>query len=185
MLIIEFICSAFILFAIYLACSCLWHERKARVPPVPVLPHVKRRALKLALKHTDASAPYKIIDLGCGWGGVMLSLARVYKKATITGYEISPWPYRFAKLRTALKGKRVRVRRQNIFDADISDQDIIYCYLHPETLKELRPVFETLKPGALIISCSFPIPEWTAIAREDVAGVVNIPIFIYKINEKK
>jgi 2-polyprenyl-3-methyl-5-hydroxy-6-metoxy-1,4-benzoquinol methylase len=177
----DYLFSAFILFAIYLACSCLWHERKARIPPVPVLPHVKRRAIKLALEHTDATANYKIIDLGCGWGGVMLSLARTYKNAHITGYEISPWPYRFAKLRTLFKRRRIKVTQQDFFTADIADQDLVYCYLHPETIKELRPKFQTLKHGALIISCSFPIPEWTPMATTTLKLPVKLPIYIYKV----
>lgn len=183
--IIDFLCSAFIVFAIYLACSCLWHERKARVPPVPVLPHVKRRAIKLALQHTDADGSYNITDLGCGWGGVLLSLAQTYKNAHITGYEISPWPYRFARLRTLFKRQRIKIKRQDFFDADIAEQDIVYCYLHPETIKDLRPKFQTLKQGALIISCSFPIPDWTPMAQDELTAPVKLPIFIYKIGTEK
>jgi hypothetical protein len=181
----EYLFSAFILFAIMLACSCLWHERKARIPPVPVLPHVKRRAIKLALAHSDADAAYNIVDLGAGWGGVAASLARTYKNAQISGYEISPWPYRFAKMRSLFGGGRITMKRQDFFKADLANEDIVFCYLHPEIMRDLRPQFQTLKTGALIVSCSFPIPDWSPLATAEVRAPMRLPIYIYKIEHKK
>jgi hypothetical protein len=176
----EVFSSVIIVFAIYLAWSCLWCKHETRIPPVPVMPKIKRRAIQLAEKYSDREAPYHIADLGAGWGGVLVALSRRYKNATLTGYELSPWPYRFAKIRAALNRRRFDVRKEDFFTADISNYDIVYCYLSPTLMSELIPQFKTMKAGALIVSCSFEIASWTPLAKEVITGLVDIPIYIYR-----
>lgn len=183
MTIFDIISSLLIVFAIYLAFSCLWSEKHTGVTPTPVLPWIKKRAIKLIEKHTDTEKHYKIVDLGAGWGGVLASFGRKYPNAVLEGYEISVWPYRFAKLRALLNGGRFTIKQEDFFQIDISDCDIAYCYLNPTFMAELIPQFQTMKPGALIVSCSFQIPNWTPYAQEVVKGVVDIPIYIYKIKK--
>ena len=173
--------SLIILVAIYIACSCLLFQKNIVVPPVPVLPWVKNKAIKIALKHSDKDASYKIADLGSGWGGVLKLLSRSYKNSTIHGYELSPWPYRVARIRAWLNGKGFTVDKKSFLTEDLSAYDILYCYLHPKLMKDLVPQFKTLKSGSLIISCSFEIPEWQPLETSSVKGVVDIPIYIYKV----
>ncbi len=176
----EIISSLFIVFAMYLAWSCLWCKHETRIPPVPVMPKIKHRAIALGAQYADKDAPYSIADLGAGWGGVLKALSRHYKNASIVGYELSPWPYRCAKIRAWLNAQRFTVKKENFFMADISGCDIVYCYLSPTLMEELIPQFMTMKAGALVISCSFEIASWTPIAKDVVSGIVDIPIYIYK-----
>lgn len=49
----------------------------------------------------------------------------------------------------------------NAFKHDLSDTDVVYLFLMPETYEKIRPKFEAeLKPGARVISYVWPIPDW-------------------------
>ncbi|MBI1326902.1 MAG: hypothetical protein GC136_04585 [Alphaproteobacteria bacterium] len=160
--------------------SILYFERKGFVISMPVMPWVYGRVKKLLLAHTDTTKPYRIAELGSGWGGPLLSLARSYKQAELTGYEISPVPYFISKLRTFFH-RRIKIFNANFFGVDLSGFDIIYCYLLPRDLEALKPAFLTMKKGSLVVSCSFPVEGWQTIEADNVKAGVNVPVFLYRI----
>lgn len=159
---------------------CLFYEKRVGVSPTPVLPWVRRRALNMALAHTDRNAAYNVADLGCGWGGLMTALVRKYPRAHVTGYEVSYPPYLASILRTFAR-RRLRVVRRDFMEQDLSAYDIVFCYLSHRHMLALRPKLAALKPGSIVVSCSFPIPEWTPTAQDTVKGIVPIPVFLYRV----
>lgn len=173
-------CAALILLFLVIA-TCLWQEKSLRISATPTLPWVKRRALALLRAHTDADKAYQIADLGCGWGGILLSLAKLYPNAHLTGYEASLWPYWASRLKAAIIGRRLTVLRQDFFRLSLAEYDIIFCYLSPYHMDQLRPQLAALAPGSIVISNAFPIPGWEPTASDMVGGIVKIPIFLYRI----
>lgn len=177
----DLIQSCVILAAIALALLCTWYEKKAGIVPAPVLPWVRWAAIRLLQKHVGDHKVQKIGELGCGWGGMVKLLARRFPQAHITGYEISPAPYVISRLRTCFMRKRVTITRRDFFTDDLSRYDLIFCYLSPRHMEKLKPQLATLKPGSLIVSCSFPIPGWTPLDSVTVWSLVRIPVCLYRV----
>lgn len=114
------------------------------------------------LKMSEAAElqPGQIVyDLGCGKANLLTAAAEVFGVKGI-GYEISPWPYFWAKWRIWLSGADVKMHMQNFFQADIKNADVVFCYLFPQVMVQLEPKFiSELKPGARVVSYAFTLPN--------------------------
>jgi predicted RNA methylase len=108
----------------------------------------------------------KIYDLGAG-NGLLVNLAAA-KGANSIGYEISiPLViyYYFRKIFFHYKGS---VRWGNFFNKDISDADIVFCYLLPHSTNKVGDkIYPQLKNGAKIVSNGFQIEGMKPITVED------------------
>lgn len=118
-----------------------------------------------------------VIDLGSGHGEILFSAARSGARAR--GYERSWILGIITKLRQLwnTRGRSIEVVRRDLFTADIHDADVVTCYIFPKAMAQLRIKFEAeLKPGARIVSATFPIHGWNAA---QVIHIANRPIFLY------
>ena len=94
-----------------------------------------------------------VYDLGCGDGEVLLQAAKIGAKGV--GVEIDPARYLVAKLRMSKNGyeDKVKIKRKNFFNENISNASVIVVYLVPKTLEKLIPKFKKeLKKGTKIVS---------------------------------
>jgi predicted RNA methylase len=100
-----------------------------------------------------------VYDLGSGDGRILIAAAAKHGARAI-GYEIDPKLVEQSRARIArLKlADRVEVREGNLFEADLSQADVVTLYLSPTMNAKLLPQFEAMKPGARIVSHEFPIP---------------------------
>lgn len=123
-----------------------------------------------------------LIDLGCGDGRVLTSAFARYGVRAI-GYELNLMAYCRARLRCF--GKRgVKVVRRNFWKADLSHADVVFCYLFPDVMKRMaKKIHKEVKPGAIIVSCNFPVP---GMAPQQVlrpqGAMHHDPIFIYRMS---
>lgn len=136
--------------------------------------------LDLLQQHIQPVAKPAICELGCGWGGLVAATARRFPDGRIVGFERSIIPLMVAKLRFILQN-RVVIRRADFFREDLSSFDIVLCYLSPWHMEALKPQFQTLKPGSLIVSNSFSIPGCPVLQEDRVKLVIDIPLYIYCI----
>ena len=161
---------------------CLFYEKKAQIPPVPTLPWVTRKILKLLAKYKKTDSEIKIAELGSGWGGVCFNLSKKFPNSQITGFEISPIPYWFSKFRNIFFRGNINFSSQSFFDKDLSKFDVIICYLSPHHMALLKDKFEKeLKPNSIIISNAFPVLEWEPIEQDATNILVKIPVYVYRI----
>lgn len=138
---------------------------------------VVRGSLKAAgLKKGDI-----FYDLGCGNGDVLIEAEKMGVKAI--GYEISPYYYILAKIRT-LNKPNIKVKYQNINNINLSKADVVYCYLLPRFLKKLSSQFQKkIKAGSRLISIGFPIkksPNFAPAEIRDKYIFQNHKVYIYK-----
>ncbi len=92
-------------------------------------------------------------DLGCGDGRILLAAAA--KGATAIGYELSIPMYLWSAIRCALH-RKVSVRYGDFWKKDLSDADVIFCYLLTDTMKTFKTtVWPQLRPGCRVVSHSF------------------------------
>ncbi|MFA5124717.1 MAG: hypothetical protein WC473_02735 [Patescibacteria group bacterium] len=101
----------------------------------------------------------KIFDLGCGKANLLTIAAKKFG-AQGTGYELSLWPYFWGWWRIKIIRADVTLKMQDFLKADLSQADVIFCYLFPEVMDKLEEKFKTgLKPGARVVSYTFKLPN--------------------------
>jgi SAM-dependent methyltransferase len=101
-----------------------------------------------------------VYDLGCGDGRMIVTAARHYG-ARAVGIEIDPLRYLWCQALTAILGLRDRVDvvYGNFFSQDLSDADVVICFLLQDTNLQLEPKLKReLKLGTRVVSNRFTFP---------------------------
>jgi len=111
------------------------------------------------LKNAKLPEHAVIIDLGSGWGTLVVALARAFPDASVQGVEMSPFPYLVSCLRT--RGlSNVSMRWGNFFRSDLRIADAITCYLMPDLMAPVSDLLDnSIKPGARVVSNTFLFRE--------------------------
>lgn len=98
----------------------------------------------------------RVVDLGCGLGGMLNGLARHRADIELHGVEMAPFNWLASRLRL---GSRAHVRLGSLWQEDLSDYDVVYAYLSPAPMARLwEKVRREMRPGSLFISNSFAVP---------------------------
>ena len=106
------------------------------------------------LQLTKTSVLY---DLGCGDARILKRAVELEPYINVVGIEIAFIPYLLAKFYTR-KHKRIKIRRENIFEANISDATHIFLYLYPKAVNKLIDnIKKQCIQGTRIVSCDFEI----------------------------
>ncbi len=125
-------------------------------PWVPTTMREVNKMLQLAnVGHNDL-----VYDLGCGDGRTIVTAARRYG-ARAVGVEIDPLRYLWCQLLITVLGLRGRVKIifGDFFNQDLSDADVVTCYLLQNTNEKLEGKFkQELQPGTRIVSHDFTFP---------------------------
>jgi SAM-dependent methyltransferase len=133
---------------------------QAGPPFVPTPKKTVQDMMKLA-----AIKPGDIVyDLGCGDGRLLIAAAE--KGAVAIGYELSMPTYLLARFRTFGR-TNISVRYGDFWKKDLSDADVIVCYLLMQKMKIFEEtIWLRLKPGARVVSHSFTLPNIKPTAKE-------------------
>jgi SAM-dependent methyltransferase len=101
----------------------------------------------------------RLLDLGCGLGGPLAKVAAHRPDARLAGVEAAPLNWLIARLRLM---RRADVQLGSLWEADLSDCDVVYAYLSPAPMARLwQKARAEMKPGSLFVSNSFPVPDVT------------------------
>ena len=122
-----------------------------------------------------------LVDLGCGDGRVLRAVRRKYR-VSARGIDVNPLACAAARLRN-LADRRVRILWGNFWDHDVSDADVVFCYLFPDVMERMAAKLAAeLRPGARIASCNFPLPGWEPEAvLHPTSSVHGDPIYLYRV----
>ncbi len=115
-----------------------------------------------ALKEISNRLPeggFHFADLGSGLGSVISRLAREKPDGKFFGIESAPLPYLVGKARCA--GLSNCAMKWGKYEkVDLSSFDFVYAYLSPVPMPALfEKAKREMKPGSLLISNSFAVPE--------------------------
>lgn len=123
----------------------------------------------------------KVYDIGCGDGRMVYVAANDYG-AKAVGLELSPLVYFLAKIRKFFWRSKAQIHFTDFRYKNLSDADVIVCYLLPESLARLQPKLEAeLKKGARVVSYAFQIGTWQPTHREERDEKENLaPIWVYE-----
>lgn len=167
-LIVSFVLTIIVLiYALSLIIGLIW----ARGVPFVSLSKKQLRAVDKNIKLKPGD---RVVDLGCGDARVL----RMFEKQGVkdlTGYEINFWAYLLAKIKNKLLKSKSKVYFKNFKKVDLSEYNVIFCYLLDNYLNSLKEKFDKeLKPGTKIISYSFSIKNWHKPEKIE-------KIFVYRI----
>jgi predicted RNA methylase len=141
-------------------------------PWVPSSMQVIYRMLDMAGVGPDDT----VYDLGCGDGRILVAAAKRYH-ARAVGIEIDPIRYLWCQLLISVLGlrKQVHIIFGNLFNTDLSEADVVVCYLMPDALSKLENKLKTeLKPGKRIVSNKFSFPTLDLVTKDGNAILYTI-----------
>jgi len=119
----------------------------------------------------------KFYELGCGDARLAIAAAKKYGVNSV-GVELSIPQVAAAIIRNRLSKTQVKIKWANLFKVDLSDADIVYLFLMPETYAKIKPKLEReLKPGARVVSYVWPIVGWEAEKVESVEGKLSLYLY--------
>ncbi len=152
-----------------------------RASPLPTSGAV--RATLLAMLPETVDGP--VYDLGSGWGGLARALARCYPRSPVIGFEVSPLPWAWSRLRQTLReSANLRFRFGDFHNADLTGAALVVCYLPGPAMEKLRPKLEAeLKPGALVASNTFHLRGWTPVEVRTAPDAHASQVYLYRVGE--
>ena len=120
-----------------------------------------------------------IVELGCGWGHLVPILQAQYPQATIQGWERSPLPALFTRW-----VRKIEVKTQDFFTADLSNAGLIVCYLYPGAMTRIaQDIVPQLPPGCWIVTHTFSLPGSEPVKSLKANDLYQTPVYLYqKVN---
>ena len=140
-----------------------------------------RRALEVAhLKPGE-----RFYDLGSGDGRSLIIAAKEYQ-ARATGFELWSFLYLWSKISILFHhcSHNAKVYWKNFYNVNISQADVIFCFLTPRVYPRLEKKFnQELKEGTRVVTFSSPLKFW------DPQKIIIFPnkskMFFYLKDSKK
>lgn len=118
-----------------------------------------RTTAAAALALLPARAGIRAIDLGAGTGGLLRHLALGRPDGLFTGIERAPLPFLMARL-AASDLPNCTVLRGDFWEHSLQPYDAVYAFLSPPAMPRLwAKAGAEMRPGSLLVSNSFPIPD--------------------------
>jgi hypothetical protein len=152
-----------------------WSSFRSQVP----LYLTNRSMAQALLDLLPAERPTTFIDLGCGTGGLLRLLARRRPDCRFVGVENAPLPYLVARF--GARGlANCRILRGNFWQQALTQYDVIYAFLSPVPMLPLwQKARKEMRPGAVLISNSFPVPEAAPARVVEVADRRRTRLYCY------
>jgi SAM-dependent methyltransferase len=115
------------------------------------------KAMRAVAERIPQRQNLRMVDLGCGTGGLLRYLAESRPDVQLEGVDAAPLPWLISRLRL---GRRAGVRFGSLWDEDLSRYDVVYAYLSPAPMHRLwEKARREMHPGSLFISNTFAIPD--------------------------
>jgi len=156
-----------------LACPCAaiaqGLDKELDTPYVPTPQAVVDKMLDMA----QVKAGDMVIDLGSGDGRIMITAAQRHG-AQGFGVDIDPRLVQRSndEARRVGVADRVKFLRQDLFNTDFHETNVLTLYLLPDVNIALRPkILADLKPGTRVVSHDYDMREW----RPDAEATVPAP----------
>jgi len=157
--------------------SIVWSTLKTGMSPMMS----SGKACKAMLAAIDKPADGPLVDLGSGWGTLVISVARQYPHQQVIGYELSWLPWLVSIIRKKLLGLgNLTLYRKDFRQADLSEVSIIFCYLFSKAMVALEEKLKReLLTETLIVSNTFALPSCQASKTTRLTDLYQTPIYVY------
>jgi len=160
--------------------ATFWRTDRSRVPLF-----LSSRATAAAVAALLPPGSCRVVDLGCGDGALLRHLARARPDCRFLGIEHAPLPWLWARL-AASALPNCRIRYGSFWPLDLGAYDIAYAFLSPAPMAELwAKACREMRPEAMLVSNSFPVPDVAAERTEEVADRRRTRLHCYRPGSQK
>ena len=165
------------LLAFLLTLAIFWRTDVSRVPLF-----LSNRPTADALLQRLPQQPAKIIDQGCGDGGLLRHLARAPPDGSFVGIEHAPLTWAWAAIASRGLGN-LSIRRGDFWREDLAPYALVYAFLSPEPMPRLiAHARKNMREAALLVSNSFMAPGAEPEAVVEVADRRQTRLYCYRIH---
>ena len=181
-----------ILIGLSIGLSIVWSTFTLGISPMPSSKQA-RQAMLVLLDETLITARSAthikkevgpIYELGSGWGGLLISLAKKYPQRNIIAFELSIMPWLITIIRVKVLGlKNVTVYRQDFLNADLTEAAVILCYLFPRGMIALEAKIKLSAENTrleYLISNNFSLLSHQAIKTIQLNDLYKSPVYLYR-----
>lgn len=163
------------LVAFGLLLAIFWRTDQSRVPL-----YLTNATTAGALAQLIPPGPRFIFDIGCGDGGLLRRLARARPDCEFVGIEHAPLTWLWARL-LASSLPNVHIRLGDFWKQPLAAYDLIYAFLSPAPMPALwLKAKEEMRPGSLLVSNSFAVPDQPALQTIEVADGRQTQLYCYQ-----
>lgn len=129
----------------------------SRVPYFPSARILPELILSVLPQH-DARR-LSVLDVGSGFGGVLLGLAARQPGWQYTGVEIALFPWLLSRLRVRLSGaSNIALAYTDYRKLNLAEFDVVYAYLSPVVMSDVwKQAAAQMRPGSFLLSYEFPV----------------------------
>ncbi|MGL1834158.1 class I SAM-dependent methyltransferase [Rhodocyclaceae bacterium SMB388] len=121
----------------------------------------------------------RVLDIGSGTGSFLMALAHLRPDCQLVGIESAPAPWLISLVRSR-RDRNVRILRRDFFSESWAQYDLIYAFLSPVPMSAVwAKARRELRPGAMLVSNSFPVSETTPARVIDVGDQRATRLFVY------
>lgn len=169
----------FVVIALLVASSIVWSTIRVGISPMPS----SKKARNAIAKLTNNTGTGPIFDLGSGWGGLAMQLAKQYPQRQVVGYEASWLPWLVSMLFKNLAGlNNLTFKRQNFLKAELASADLLVCYLHPQGMQDIADQLNNDNTfSGFLISHNFALPSTPPEHTLTVADFYRSPVYRYRL----
>lgn len=146
--------SVVFLGAFLMLMALYWTTFRTQVPYYPSTPKTWNAVANLL----PQDRPIRFIDIGSGFGGLVLNLDARRSDGEFSGIELAPLPWLISWLRAFAGRRRCHFLRGDYNHLDFSYYDVIFAYLSPAVMTAVwEKALTEMRPGTLLISYEFLI----------------------------
>lgn len=103
--------------------------------------------------------PVRFVDIGSGFGGLVMHLAQSRGDGIFSGIEAAPLPWLVSMLRALVKRSAARFSCGDYASLNFADYDVVFAYLSPAAMPALWDKARAeMRHGALLLSYEFTVP---------------------------
>ncbi|PIT94362.1 hypothetical protein COT98_04045 [Candidatus Falkowbacteria bacterium CG10_big_fil_rev_8_21_14_0_10_39_9] len=117
------------------------------------------QVINLATDNIKPTKDQVVYELGAGTANFLKAVEAKYPETKLIGIEYSLFTYLRTKAKLKALQSKIELRREDLYQTNLSDASIVYCYLIPTMMPKLsEKIQKECHKGTVIISYIFSIP---------------------------
>lgn len=160
--------------------SVVYSTLRTGISPMPS----SKQARDVILHWLDEVDGIRIVELGSGWGNLLIPIARRFPDKVIVGYELSLIPFWVSQfLKYLFRLHNIQILRRDFLNADLSGTDVLICYLYPGGMKSLKNKIQSDNLRPIVISNTFALEDIKPERMIRLNDIYGSPLYLYKIRK--
>lgn len=120
-----------------------------------------------------------IVDLGSGWGGLLLMLSKSFPNRHIIGYECSLLPFIWSRM--VCRSTNISIYRDNFLHTLPPEKSVLVGYLCPTGMRSISQQYKG--QAHVLISCVFSLPNHKPLKTHQINDIHRSKIYVYQLLE--